>query len=71
MLKKVKPVIKSLAKGLKKGWVTSTLPEYITKFHNKPIVRLFRFLGGLSVIITLGKVNFSFAVPIYIFYVST
>lgn len=70
MLKKIKTVIKSLAKGLKKGWVTSTLPEYITKFNNKPIVRLFRFLGGLSVIITLGKVNFSFDFPIYIFYIS-
>ena len=70
MFNKVKTVIKSLVKGIKKGWVTSTLPEYITKFHNKAIVRLFRFLGGLSVIITLGKVNFSFNVPIYIFYIS-
>lgn len=70
MLNKVKIVIKSLVKGIKKGWVTPTLPDYITKFHNKAIVRVFRFLGGLSVIITLGKVNFSFNVPIYIFYIS-
>lgn len=70
MLTKIKTVITSLAKGLKKGWVTPTLPENITKFHDKPIVRLFRILGGLSVIITLGKVNFSFDLPIYIFYIS-
>lgn len=70
MLNKGKSVIKSLVKGVKKGWITSTLPENVTKFHNKAIVRLFRFVGGLSVIITLGKVNFSFNIPIYIFYIS-
>jgi hypothetical protein len=47
-----------------------SLPENITKFHNNPIVRLFRIIGGLSLIITLGKITFTFDIPTYILYIS-
>lgn len=50
--------------------VGSTLPENITKFHNNPIVKLFWIIGGLNVIITLGKITFTFDIPTYFLYTS-
>jgi hypothetical protein len=47
-----------------------SLPENVSKFHNKPIVRLFRIMGGLSGIITLGKITFTVDIPTYILYIS-
>jgi hypothetical protein len=47
-----------------------TLPDNITKFHNNSIVRLFRIIGGLSVIITLGNITLTFDIPTYILYTS-
>lgn len=41
--------------GLKKGFLTPTLPEHVLKFQSNPLVRIFRVLGGISVLCLLGK----------------
>jgi len=47
-----------------------TLPDSVTKFHTKPLVRLFRVIGGLSLIITYGKIALTFDIPTYILFIS-
>lgn len=42
--------------GLKQGWNTPVLPEKFITFNNYPLVRIFRVIGGLSVLaVLLGK----------------
>ena len=35
--------------GIKKGWNTPTLPQHLIELNNKPLIRIMRFLGGLSI----------------------
>jgi hypothetical protein len=44
-----------LTKGIKKGFLTPTLPLYIINVQKNPIVRIFRVLGGISVLLILTK----------------
>lgn len=44
-------IIKRLLIGLKKGWLTPTLPEDMLKLHNSVFIRILRVLGGFSVIL--------------------
>ena len=39
--------------GFKKGFLTPTLPKNIVQFNTKPLIRIFRVLGGISVLIIL------------------
>lgn len=39
--------------GLKHGWNTPVLPSKVIAFNNNPLVRIFRVIGGLSVLIVL------------------
>lgn len=40
--------------GIKKGVITPTLPKFLLDFKNKPLVRIFRVLGGLNILNLLG-----------------
>lgn len=44
------------------------MPDHLIQFQNKPIIRIFRVIGGLSLIITLGQIQFE--IPSYLFYLS-
>lgn len=39
--------------GLKKGILTATLPNHIIQLNNNPIIRIFRVLGGISILLIL------------------
>ena len=41
--------------GFKKGLLTPTLPEEILAFQRKPLIRVLRVLGGLSLLSLLGR----------------
>lgn len=51
----MKKSIKSLLTGFKKGLITPTLPDNINKIISNPIIRIFRFLGGVSFLFVLSK----------------
>jgi hypothetical protein len=67
-MKKVSNIIKRLAIGFKKGYLTPTLPSNIIKIQTYPIIRIFRFLGGISFLFILSKNHLNY--PSYIFYLS-
>lgn len=68
MIASQKKLLNRLLLGFKKGWLTPTLPDKIIKFQSYPIIRIFRFLGGLSFITIVGKSHLNY--PIYILYFS-
>lgn len=39
--------------GVKKGLFTPTLPNHIIQLNNNPIIRIFRVLGGISILLIL------------------
>lgn len=39
--------------GVKKSFFTPTLPNHIINFNNNPIIRIFRVLGGISILLIL------------------
>lgn len=41
--------------GLSKGWSAPSLPEHILGLQSKPIIRIFRVLGGISTLALLGR----------------
>ena len=41
--------------GFKKGIKTSTLPQEIIAFQNNFLIRILRFLGGISLLMLLGR----------------
>jgi hypothetical protein len=47
--------IKDFIFGLKRGFNMPLLPEKIMIFHNSPLIRIFRVIGGLSILACLGK----------------
>lgn len=50
--------------GLKLGWNTPLLPPKIIYFHNYPLVRIFRVVGGLSVLTVLLKKHLLLFLPL-------
>jgi hypothetical protein len=63
--------LKRIAKGIQKGWSIPTLPSTIANFHNHPITRIFRIIGGITILITLGKISLTINdIPNYILYPS-
>ena len=46
-----KGIISRIISGVKKGIFTHTLPDHIIQFNNQPIIRIFRVLGGISIIL--------------------
>lgn len=43
--------------GIKLAWNLPSLPESINNFHNKPGMRIFRVIGGVSIILFLSSPN--------------
>lgn len=41
--------------GVKKGLFTPNLPPEILEFQKKPLIRIFRVVGGLSFLTVLGR----------------
>jgi hypothetical protein len=48
-------IFNSLKIGLKKGWNTPTLPKHLLELQLKPLVRIFRVIGGISTLSLLTK----------------
>ena len=64
-------ISKRITKGIQKGLSVPTLPVSIDNFHNHPITRIFRIIGGLSILITLGRISLNINdIPNYILYIS-
>ena len=65
------PFYKIIYIGAKKEINTPTLPDHILKFQSNPLIRIFRVLGVLSVIILLdiSSINNYLPVNAYIKYV--
>jgi tellurite resistance protein TehA-like permease len=51
----IKGMISRIYTGVKKGILTPTLPEHIIKLNNNPIIRFFKVLGGISILLILTK----------------
>ena len=54
--------------GFKKGIKTPTLPDHILKFQSNSLIRIFRVLGGFSIISLLGHAKFDYFFNIIIIY---
>ena len=63
-----KSISNRILTGFKKGLFTPALPENIKTFQNYPLIRILRFLGGISLIFILSKTYSNFS--IYYLYVA-
>jgi hypothetical protein len=54
--------------GIKKGWYHPTLPENLFNLQLHPFIRIFRVLGGISILIFLTKAYEKY--NIYVLYIS-
>jgi hypothetical protein len=52
---KNKGILVRIYTGVKKGLLTPTLPDHIIKLNNNPIIRLFRVVSGISILLILTK----------------
>ena len=50
-----KSISSRIWKGIKLGWNLPSLPESVSKFHNHPLVRILRVIGGISIILFLSS----------------
>ena len=60
-------------KGVKRGLLTPTLSPEMLEFQRKPLIRIFRVIGGLSLLSLLGRGYISFELSplaIGLFYLS-
>jgi hypothetical protein len=60
-----KTILQRIWLGIKLGWKLPSLPVSVERFHNHPLTRTFRVLGGISILLVLSK---SVLVK-YIFYI--
>lgn len=65
-MNKFKKNINSLWKGIKIGVSLPSLPKAVLLVHNHPITRVFRVIGGLSILLVLSKSEFALN---YLFYI--
>ena len=54
-LKWLKNILKRITIGVKKGINTPTLPDSILKIHMHPIIRVYRVISGISVLLLISK----------------
>ena len=45
----------SIKRGIILGFQTPSLPDYVLNYINLPIIRLFRVLGGISIVLLLSN----------------
>lgn len=48
-----KTIFQRLLIGLKVGWNAPVLPPKVLNFHNNPLIRIFRVIGGISILTVL------------------
>jgi hypothetical protein len=53
-----------LKKGFKKAYDTPTLPDHIINFTMQPIIRIIRFLGGVSFLTIMSKSYLNYHISI-------
>jgi hypothetical protein len=58
-----KTIFQRLIIGLKVGWNAPMLPPKVLNIHNHPFIRIFRVIGGLSIIAFLSKKYLLFIYP--------
>nr|AYE93328.1 hypothetical protein C0992_000013 [Termitomyces sp.]AYE93329.1 hypothetical protein C0992_000014 [Termitomyces sp.] len=51
----MKNILKRAWKGIVIGWNTPILPDHLLELQSRPIIRIFRVLGGISTLSLLGK----------------
>ena len=61
-----KALITRFITGLKVGWNAPTLPPKVENLHNKPLIRVFRVIGGISILTVLSKKYLLFFFPLKI-----
>lgn len=54
-IKMKKKKMQSILIGVNKAWHLPSLPSPVAVFHNHPLVRIVRVLGGVSILLVLGK----------------
>lgn len=55
IIKETKKIFIRTWQGIYKGWSAPSLPEHILALQSKPIIRIFRVLGGISTLALLGR----------------
>jgi hypothetical protein len=62
-----KNFFKRLLIGISKGWNTPTLPQHLLTLQLHPLIRIFRVLGGISILLILTKrVNYFNSFVLYL-----
>ena len=51
----IKNILKRITIGVKKGINTPTLPDSILKIHMHPIIRVYRVISGISVLLLISN----------------
>lgn len=49
----MKSILLRIFNGVKKGYQFPTLPDHLIQFNMHPLVRIFRFIGGLSILLVI------------------
>lgn len=62
-MKNNKTLFQRFINDLKIGWNTSMLQEKVLNFHNHPFVRIFKVIGGISIITVLSKKHLLLYLP--------
>lgn len=62
-----KNFFKRLKIGISKGWNTPTLPQHLLTLQLHPLIRIFRVIGGISILLILTKrVNYFNSFVLYL-----
>lgn len=54
-MEKNKTILQRIWLGLKLAWKLPSLPSQMDRFHNYPLIRIFRVIGGISIILFLSS----------------
>lgn len=58
-----KTLFQRLVASLKVGWNAPVLPPKVLNFHNNPLVRIFRVIGGISILTVLSNIHLLLFLP--------
>ncbi len=62
-IKNKKNLYNRLVTGLKVGWNAPVLPSKVLSFHNNPLLRVFRVIGGVSILTVFSKKHLLLSLP--------
>ena len=63
MKKNKNNIIKRLITGLKQGWNAPVLPPKVANLHNNVFTRIFRVIGGISLLTVFSKTHLLLFLP--------